>query len=79
MFQSPNNRAMISSAPRARAGGAAGMLSTARQVGQTLGAALVSLIFTLQGQNGTHATLLLSVAVTLLALAVSGSRMLKTD
>jgi MFS transporter, DHA2 family, multidrug resistance protein len=46
-FQSPNNRAMISSAPRHRSGGASGMLGTARLLGQTLGAALVALIFSL--------------------------------
>ena len=46
-FQSPNNRAMIGSAPRHRSGGASGMLGTARLLGQTLGAALVALIFSL--------------------------------
>jgi DHA2 family multidrug resistance protein-like MFS transporter len=44
-FQSPNNRLMIASAPRDRAGAGSGMLSTSRLVGQTTGSALVSLIF----------------------------------
>nr|WP_255458984.1 MULTISPECIES: MFS transporter [unclassified Herbaspirillum] len=44
IFQSPNNRAMISASPRTRSGAASGMLGTARLTGQTLGAALVALI-----------------------------------
>ena len=42
LFQTPNNRQMLSSAPRNRSGGASGMLGTARLSGQTLGAALVA-------------------------------------
>jgi MFS transporter, DHA2 family, multidrug resistance protein len=44
-FQSPNNRLMISSAPRDRAGAGSGMLSTSRLLGQTTGSALVALVF----------------------------------
>ena len=44
-FQSPNNRALISSAPRERSGAASGMLSTSRLLGQTFGAALVALSY----------------------------------
>jgi DHA2 family multidrug resistance protein-like MFS transporter len=44
-FQSPNNRLMIASAPRDRAGAGSGMLSTSRLVGQTTGSALVALVF----------------------------------
>ena len=44
-FQSPNNRLMISSAPRERAGAGSGMLSTSRLLGQTTGSALVALVF----------------------------------
>ena len=46
-FQSPNNRTILASAPRERAGSASGILASARLVGQTLGAALVGLIFAL--------------------------------
>ena len=52
-FQSPNNRVLITSAPRHRSGGASGMLGTARLLGQTMGAALVALLF---GQIANHAT-----------------------
>ncbi|WP_424136326.1 MFS transporter [Roseomonas chloroacetimidivorans] len=44
LFQTPNNRTMVGAAPRERAGGASGMLATARLVGQTTGAALVGLV-----------------------------------
>jgi MFS transporter, DHA2 family, multidrug resistance protein len=64
-FQSPNNRTILASAPRERAGSASGILATARLVGQTLGAALVGLIFTLTGVSpggiGRGATLALLV------------------
>src|SRR6516162_11887903 len=62
-FQSPNNRTILASAPRERAGSASGILATARLVGQTLGAALVGLIFALasagSGGVGRGATLAL--------------------
>jgi MFS transporter, DHA2 family, multidrug resistance protein len=44
-FASPNNRAIVASAPRERSGGAGAIQSTARLLGQTVGAALVALIF----------------------------------
>ena len=47
LFQVPNNRNMLLSAPRARSGAAGGMQATARLTGQTLGAVLMTLLFTL--------------------------------
>lgn len=44
LFQTPNNRTLVGAAPPERAGGASGMLSTARLVGQTSGAATVGLV-----------------------------------
>ncbi|HUC12648.1 MAG TPA: MFS transporter [Stellaceae bacterium] len=44
-FASPNNRAIVASAPRERSGGAGAIQSTARLLGQTIGAALVAMIF----------------------------------
>ena len=52
-YQSPNNRLLIGSAPRERSGGASGMLSTARLIGQTTGSALVALTFGLSGGAGS--------------------------
>ncbi len=65
-FQSPNNRAIITSAPLHRTGGASGMLGTARLLGQTFGAALVALVFSLS-QAAMPALLLAA------ALAVAGA------
>ncbi len=44
-FQSPNQRALMASAPKERSGGASGIVATARLLGQTTGAALVALCF----------------------------------
>lgn len=47
LFQTPNNIVMVMATPMHRSGGAGGMQSTARLVGQTLGATIVSSIFAL--------------------------------
>jgi DHA2 family multidrug resistance protein-like MFS transporter len=52
-FQSPNNKLLIGSAPRDRTGAASGMLATARLLGQTLGSALVALVFGLTNATGS--------------------------
>jgi MFS transporter, DHA2 family, multidrug resistance protein len=44
-FQSPNNRLLIGAAPRERSGAGSGMIATSRLLGQTLGSALVALVF----------------------------------
>jgi DHA2 family multidrug resistance protein-like MFS transporter len=51
-FQAPNNRILLSSAPRERSGAGSGMLSTARLVGQTTGAALVAVAFSVTASIG---------------------------
>jgi DHA2 family multidrug resistance protein-like MFS transporter len=48
-FQSPNLKALMSSAPPERSGGASGVIGMARLLGQTTGAALVALCFGLMG------------------------------
>ncbi|MFZ3034564.1 MAG: MFS transporter [Parvibaculum sp.] len=75
LFQSPNNRTMLSSAPPHRVGGASGMLGTARLTGQTLGAALVALIFNLNGVNGAHVALGLATLLALVAMVLSALRL----
>jgi DHA2 family multidrug resistance protein-like MFS transporter len=47
LFQVPNNRNMLLSAPRERSGAAGGMQGTARLMGQTSGAVIMTLLFTL--------------------------------
>ncbi len=75
LFQTPNNRAMLQAAPRARSGGAGGMLSTARLLGQTLGAALVAMIFSLSPGRGTTVSVAIAAGFALLAAAVSVVRL----
>ena len=67
IFQAPNNKVMIASAPRERSGGASGIQSTARLVGQSMGVALLAVIF------GLVATGPITVALGLAAvLAAAG-------
>jgi DHA2 family multidrug resistance protein-like MFS transporter len=74
-FNTPNNRAIITSAPPIRTGGASGMQATARLVGQSMGAALVALVFTAFPQNGTTVTLFIAAGVAGVAACVSFSRL----
>src|SRR5437660_2895173 len=59
IFQSPNNSALLGSAPRQRQGIASGFLATGRTVGQSLSVALTGTIFAALG--GAQAGRLLSV------------------
>ncbi|MCX5541976.1 MFS transporter [Paraburkholderia sp. CNPSo 3076] len=76
VFQSPNNRQILSSAPRERSGGASGMLGTARLTGQTLGAALVALIFGVAPQQGPITALYVATAFAAVAAVVSLLRLM---
>ncbi|WP_024511522.1 MFS transporter [Bradyrhizobium sp. ARR65] len=58
-FQTPNMKAIMSSAPPHRSGGASGIVATARLIGQTTGAALAALCFSLAGRNGATVALAL--------------------
>ncbi len=75
IFQSPNNRQMLSAAPRERSGGASGMLGTARLTGQTLGAALVALIFALAHEHGPRVALETAAGFAAVASVVSLMRL----
>ena len=68
LFQSPNNKVLIGSAPRHRSGGASGVQSTARLLGQSGGAALAAIIFSLT--SGYNVLLTMGIA-TLFALAAA--------
>ena len=73
LFNAPNNRAIVTSAPTARSGAASGMLATARLFGQTLGAALVALCFEIDARGWENA-LYLGAAFALCAGGASMSR-----
>ncbi len=77
LFQSPNNRAILGSAPRERSGGASGMLGTARLLGQTVGAALVALMFGLFGERATTAALFTAAGFAIVAAGVSCLRLIE--
>lgn len=73
-FQSPNNRLIIGSAPRERSGGAAGLQSTGRLIGQSLGTALMAVAFGRAPQHATSIALWGAAALTLAGACASGLR-----
>ncbi|HEV2594267.1 MAG TPA: MFS transporter [Sphingomicrobium sp.] len=74
LFQSPNNRTIVSAAPRARSGAAGGMLATARLLGQTAGAVTVGVAFHVAGV-GISPRLMLAAAIA--ALIAGGISLLR--
>lgn len=79
-FQTPNNKAILLSAPSHRASATGGMQSTARLFGQCIGTALVAVCFTLSTDNGHYYGIMLGCIVISLASLVNLSRYLrKTD
>ena len=80
-FQTPNMKALMSSAPPHRSGSASGIVATARLTGQTTGAALAALCFALAGHDGATLALALGAGfaalgavMSFLRLAVGSSR-----
>jgi len=74
-FQSPNNRTIITSAPRPRSGAASGMLGTARLLGQATGAALVALVLSHFPARGAELSLWLGAGFSIAAAMTSILRM----
>ena len=75
-FQSPNLRAIMSSAPPGRSGSASGIVATSRLMGQSTGAALVALCFGLAADRGPTLALALAAGFSATASAISFSRLL---
>ena len=78
-FQTPNMKAIMTSAPPQRSGSASGIVATARLVGQTTGAAFAALCFGLVGRDGAVLALALGAGfaglgsvMSFLRLAVAG-------
>ena len=72
LFNVPNNRTMFLSAPSERSGAAGGMQGTARLVGQTAGAVIMTLLFTLTSvENAPRIGLGIGSVLTLVAGMVS--------
>jgi DHA2 family multidrug resistance protein-like MFS transporter len=78
-FGSPNNRAIITSVPRERSGGAGAIQSTARLLGQAIGAAIVAVIFGFarpSGSTGPTIAILLAAGFAAAAAIASLCRLL---
>ena len=75
LFQSPNLRAIMASAPAHRSGGASGMVALARLTGQASGAALVALCFNLFGPLGAGRALQLGALTAGLGALLSLARL----
>src|SRR5262249_29431059 len=71
LFQSPNNRTIVGSAPRHRSGAAGGMLATARLLGQTAGAVVVGAAFHISGVRVGPSLLAASAVGALIAAGLS--------
>ena len=75
LFQTPNNIVMVIATPVHRTGGAGGMQSTARLVGQTLGATAVTFIFAILPQGiSVNACLYAALGTSLVAGILSATR-----
>lgn len=89
LFQSPNNRELMTSCPREHSGAASGVLAIARTFGQSLGTAIVAIALVaagvagaaLQGDEmshadglGVHIALWIATGAATLAMLVSMSR-----
>ena len=76
-FQTPNNRVLIGSAPRHRAGALGGLQATTRVFSQSFGAAIVSLVFSLSMSSGPLFGLLVAIFFSLVAVIVNVVRHFK--
>jgi len=73
LFQTPNNRLIMLSAPQDRSAAASGTLSLARQVGRACGTAVAALVL-LQSPTPSLSALLIAAAVAALGAAASFAR-----
>jgi len=78
-FQAPNQKALLAAAPPHRAGGASGIVAQARLLGQTVGAALVALCFSLAGTGGPLLGLAVGAGFAGLASIASFLRLMHDD
>lgn len=73
-FQTPNNRALLSAAPRMRSGAAGGLQATTRVFGQSFGTALVAIAFSVSAAHGPGLALVLGTVCAALAVVVNTVR-----
>ncbi len=77
IFQTPNNRNMLLSAPRERSGAVGGMQGTARLFGQTAGSVIMALLFTLTSPSAAPRLGLAAGAVLALAAGLVSATRIK--
>ena len=74
-FGAPNNRAMVASAPKERSGGAGGISTMSRLLGQSIGVSVVAVVFQLAAHGGVtlhgiHVALLFGSAFSLVSAMI---------
>ena len=74
-FQAPNNRTLLASAPRSRAGAAGGMLATARLIGMTGGAAIAAIVFRQAPRGAETIDLMVAAGFAIVAGIISLTRL----
>ncbi|WGR91120.1 MFS transporter [Bradyrhizobium sp. ISRA443] len=78
-FQTPNMKAIMSSAPTHRSGSASGIVATARLIGQTTGAALAALCFAIADREGATLALALGAGFAAVGSVMSFLRLAVTS
>jgi len=76
LFQSPNMKSMMSSAPHERSGSASGIVAISRMFGQSLGAVMVALCLSLAPVRGAELALWVGCASALVGSVASFARLL---
>jgi DHA2 family multidrug resistance protein-like MFS transporter len=71
LFQIPNNRVMLTSAPKTRSGAAGGAQASARQFGQAIGAAIMAVLFTVEGNDAPKLALVAAAILCATAATIS--------
>ncbi len=74
LFQQPNARAIVMAAPRERSGGAGAIQGSARLLGQSIGAAMVALVFRFSSGHGAVTALVLAAGFAAIATVISLTR-----
>ncbi|SAK93735.1 major facilitator transporter [Caballeronia fortuita] len=77
-FQTPNNRIMLTSAPHDRSGAAGGLMTMARMIGLSLGAALAAVAFGFYGQDGAQVALMGAAVAAALGVIAGVVRVVRT-
>ena len=78
LFQTPNNRLLLTCAPKERSGAAGGLMTMARMIGMTMGAAFATILLGLKGTQGAWTSIVAGAVAAGAGFVVSLAR-LKRD